>query len=109
MRNGFLGRDNTGRPSGKACLSGSVLSGCYRTQDFRNIVYFVIEQIKLARQTLDLRLCATIDFEIQFGAQSVFIVLAILAHHDDRRLKRGQYAEKQVEQDERIRIPCSAA
>ena len=36
--------------------------------------------------------------------QSVFGGLAVLRHHDDRRLNGGQHRQEQVEQDVRVRI-----
>src|SRR5438445_4428029 len=52
----------------------------------------------------DLQLCFQIDFVIVFRAQTVTRLRAVLAHHDDRRLHRGQAGENQVEQNEWIRI-----
>ena len=77
----------------------------FPAEQIGEIVDSLIEQIQLSRQPLDLGFGAAIDVEIEFAAQAVFGVLAILAHHDDRRLDGGEHGEKQVEQDERVGIP----
>src|ERR1035438_1680264 len=63
------------------------------------------KQIQLARQSLNLKLGSSVDGVIKLAAQTVLRVLAVLAHHDDRRLHRSQHRQKQIEQDKRIRIP----
>ena len=55
------------------------------------ILDLVQDQIHAARQGLNLRLRAPVDFEIQLAADAIFSVLPILAHHDDRRLNGGQH------------------
>jgi hypothetical protein len=47
-------------------------------QQIHDIVNLLIQQIHLARQALDLGLRATVDFKIQFTAQPIFGVQAIL-------------------------------
>ena len=62
------------------------------------------EVIQLVMEMANFKLCFEIDLVIIPRTQSVFRLLAILAHHDDRRLERSQTGEQQVQQDERIRI-----
>jgi hypothetical protein len=47
--------------------------------------------MQLARDRLDLRLGPPVHIEIQLATQTIFRVLAVLAHHDDRRLHRCQH------------------
>ncbi len=54
---------------------------------------------------LDLSFGAQVDVEVELAAQAVLGVLAVLAHHDDRRLDGGEHREKQIKQDEGIGIP----
>ena len=58
-------------------------------------------------QMADLKLGFQIDFVIVFRPQPVARLGAVLAHHDDRRLDRGETGENQIEKDERIRIEHS--
>ena len=74
-------------------------------QQILDVADLVGQQIEFVRQVLNLRLRAAVDVVVQFAAQPVLRVLPVLAHHDDRRLNRRQHREKQVQQDERIRIP----
>src|SRR5438067_13772941 len=60
-------------------------------------------------QMSNLELGFQIDFVIVFTAQTVARLGAILTHHDDRRLHRGQTGENQVEKNEWERIECSAS
>ena len=71
------------------------------------VVHFFVEEIQLAREGLYFGFGADVDVKIEFAAQTVFGVLAILAHHDDGGLNRGEHREEQVQQDERIVIPAS--
>src|SRR5262245_54894210 len=41
----------------------------------------------------------------EFAAQSVFRVLAVLAHHDDRRLNGGEHGEEKIQQNEWVGLP----
>ena len=41
---------------------------------------------------------------IEIGPEPVFFALAILRHHDDRRLQAGDHAEDEIEQDVGERI-----
>ncbi len=52
---------------------------------------FVVKHIELARKPLNFRFGAAIDVVIELTAEPVFRVLTILAHHNDRRLNRGQH------------------
>ena len=79
------------------------------SQQTTYIIHLFVQQIQFSRQPLNLRFGSPIHIEIQFAAQPVLSVLAILAHHDDRRLDRRQHGEKQVQQNKRVRIPSAAA
>ena len=57
---------------------------------------------------LDFGFGAAVDVVVEFAAHAILRVLAVLAHHDDRRLNGGEHREKQIEQDERIGIPGRA-
>ena len=46
---------------------------------------------------------------IVLGEQLVFRRLAVLAHHDDRRLKRCKRRQNEIQQDEGIRIEIGVA
>ena len=60
-------------------------------------------------QMPDLKLGFQIDFVIVFRAQTISRLGSVLAHHDDRRLDRGETGENQIEKDERIRIERSGS
>ena len=66
------------------------------------------EEVNLAAERLDFGFGAAVDFEVELGADAVFVVLAVLAHHDDRRLDGRKHGEKKVEQDERVGVPRRA-
>ncbi len=57
------------------------------------------EMVDFFMQFADLQLRLEIDFIIVFGPQAVFGFLAVLAHHDHRRLDGRETREHQVEQD----------
>src|SRR6266480_7138706 len=57
----------------------------------------------------NLQLGFQIDFVIVFRAQTVTRLGTVLAHHDDRRLHRGQAGENQIEENEWIRIERSGS
>jgi hypothetical protein len=63
-------------------------------QQIFDVAYLVSQQIELAGQTLNIRRGTTVDLVIQFAAQAILGVLAILAHHDDRRLDRSQHGKE---------------
>ena len=86
----------------RPCISPSA-------QHVLHVADLVGQQVQLAGQALNLRFGAAIHFEIEFAAQAVFRVLAVLAHHDDRRLDGRQHRQEKIEQDEGIRIPGSPA
>ena len=54
-----------------------------------DVGYNVGEEVELAAEGLDFGFGAAVDFEVEFAADAVFVVLAVLAHHDDRCLNRG--------------------
>src|ERR1051325_1270714 len=74
-----------------------------------HVVDLVAQEEELAGQILNLQFRAAIDVVVQLTAQAVLRVLPVLAHHNYRRLNRGQHREKQIEQDERIRVPRPGA
>ena len=48
------------------------------------------EVIQLVMEMANFKLCLEIDLVIMLRTKSVFCLLAILAHHDDRRLDCSQ-------------------
>src|SRR5205823_1335930 len=60
--------------------------------------------IHLLVQVPDLELRLEIDAVVAFGPQAVLRLEALLAHHDDGRLDRGEARQDQVEQDVGIGI-----
>src|SRR5215831_14870807 len=70
-----------------------------------NVSDLIAEQVQLARESLDLAFGTAVNFEVEFAAQPILGVLAILAHHDDGRLDGGEHRKDQVEKNERIGIP----
>src|SRR5229473_5743649 len=70
-----------------------------------NVVHLFPQQMELPPQTLNFGFGAAIHGIIQFAPHAVFPVLAVLAHHDHRRLDRRQQRQNQIQQDKRIRIP----
>src|SRR5262249_54152835 len=68
-------------------------------------VDLVIQQIQLACQALNLRLCATVNLKIKFTAQPVLCVLSILTHHDDWSLDSRHHGKEQIEENEWIWVP----
>ena len=74
-----------------------------------DVAYYVGEVVELAAEGLDFGFGAAVDFEVEFAAEAVAGVLAVLAHHDDRRLDGGEHGEEEVEQDEGVGVPGFAA
>src|SRR5215471_15050623 len=70
-----------------------------------DVAYLVDDEVEFARECLDFGFGAAVDIEVEFAAEAVLSVLAILAHHDDRRLEGGEHGEKEVEKDEGVGIP----
>ena len=56
-----------------------------------HIADLIGQQVQLIRETLNLRFGASIDVVVQLAAYAVFLVLTVLAHHDDRGLDGGQH------------------
>src|SRR5258708_7756317 len=52
------------------------------------------DQIQLASQSLNFRLRSPVYIEVELAANPIFLVLTVLAHHDDGSLNRGQHREK---------------
>src|SRR5580704_584317 len=96
-------------------LIGSICSGRveslrrFAPQQVVEIADLVAEGVELAGQSLNVGSGAAVDIEIEFAAQAIFEVLAVLAHHDNRSLNGGEHGKEQVEQDVRIRIPGGLA
>src|SRR5262245_42956028 len=55
-----------------------------------------------AQDRLDAELVLQVHLEVVLGEELVFGRLAVLAHHDDRRLQRRHRRQAQVEEDVRI-------
>ena len=55
-------------------------------------------------QRFDLDIGLEVDAEVLVRLPPVALAHAILRHHDDRRLHRGEARQQQVQQDERIRV-----
>jgi hypothetical protein len=70
-----------------------------------DVADFVGEEVDFAAESLNLGLGAAVDIEVQFAAQAVFLILAVLAHHDDGGLNGGEHRQKKVEQDEGVGVP----
>src|SRR5665213_115405 len=60
--------------------------------------------IDLFMQVPDFQFGFQIDPKIVFRPQTIFRLLPLLAHHDDRRLDRRQTRQNEIEQNVRIRI-----
>jgi hypothetical protein len=68
-------------------------------------VPLVVQQVvELLVQAGDLELGLEVHAEVLVGLAAVARGVAVLRHHDDRRLQRGHAGEQQVEQDEGVGI-----
>ena len=67
------------------------------------------ESVDFAAEGLDFRFGAAVDVEVEFGAEAVAGVLAVLTHHDDRGLDGGEHGEEEVQEDVGVRVPGFAA
>jgi hypothetical protein len=54
-----------------------------------DVAYLFAEEIEFSSQALNVRGGAAVHLKVEFTAQAIFRVLAILAHHDDGRLDGG--------------------
>jgi hypothetical protein len=63
------------------------------------------ELVHALGQGLDFGFGADVDLVVEFAADAVFGVLAVLAHHDDGGLDAGEHGEEEIEQDEGVGIP----
>ena len=61
--------------------------------------------MELAGEVLDLGFGAAVDVIVQFAAETVLHVLAVLTHHDDGGLDAGEHGEEEVEQDVGVGVP----
>jgi alditol oxidase len=78
-------------------------------EEFVYVVQFVVEGFQVAAQGLDFGLGADVYVEVEFAAEAVFFVLAVLAHHDDGGLDGGEHGEEEIEQDEGVGVPGVSA
>src|ERR1700753_2701958 len=69
------------------------------------VIHFIRDQIQLAGKGLNLRFGAAVDVVVKLAAYTVLLVLAVLAHHDDRSLNCGQHGKEEIQQDEGVWIP----
>ena len=93
-------RSSHRRRSTRSCM----ISSCNLLDLGQPLPLPVDEVVHLLVQVADLELGLEVDPVVVLRAQPVLRLLPLLAHHDDRRLHRGQAGEHQVEQDERIGI-----
>ena len=61
--------------------------------------------VDLLVQQLDLELGLDVDLAVVLGLLAVDVLLAVLAHHDDRRRVGGLERQREVQQDEGIGVP----
>src|SRR4051812_22878125 len=65
-----------------------------------DMVERILDQLSLVEQRADAQFGLQVHLIVEFAANTVFDVLAVLAHHDHRRLDCREHREEQVEQDE---------
>jgi hypothetical protein len=80
-----------------------------RAQFVVDVTNLLSEAIELPGHPLDLGRGAAVDVEIELAADAVLLILAILTHHDDRRLDGGDHRQDQIQQNEWVWIPCALA
>src|SRR5581483_2365044 len=85
-------------------MSGVELQAAVSDQSL-DIVELVGKQVELTRQPLNLEFGAAVYVVIQLAAQTVFLILPILAHHDDGRLHGGNHGKKEIQQNKWVGIP----
>src|SRR5260370_14102689 len=73
-------------------------------QQVLEISHLFPDQIQLPRHPLNFGLRTTVHGVVQFTAHAILHVLAVLAHHDDRRLDRREQRQNEIQQDKRIGI-----
>src|SRR5206468_2696082 len=66
--------------------------------------HVLLQLVEFTMELCDLKLGLQVDFIVEVRLEPVFDGLAILAHHDDGCLKGRQHEQKQIQQNERIRI-----
>jgi hypothetical protein len=64
-------------------------TGVFFAKQFFDVAYLLAKEIELSCQALNVGSGAAVHVEIEFAAQAILRILAILAHHDDGRLDRG--------------------
>ena len=65
----------------------------------------VVDEGEFTGEALNFRFGSSIHLVVELASQAILRVLAVLAHHDHRRLERGNHREKQIEQNEGVGIP----
>src|SRR5437867_2758865 len=78
-------------------------------QQILEVSHLVSQQIQFPRQALNLSLGAPVDGVVQLTTHAILHILAVLAHHNDRRLNRREQGQDEIQQDKRIRIPGGLA
>src|SRR5208283_2718513 len=81
----------------------------FLAQEFFYVGDAVADVVDLLRDTLNFSVGVAIDLEVEFTSHAVFMVLTVLAHHDDRCLEGSQHREKEIQQNERVGVPGLAA
>src|ERR1035441_2790823 len=82
---------------------------CFRTGRLSYQIFHILRLVdqdsQLLRQRFYFCFSTPVDIEIQLAPQTILYVLAVLTHHDHRRLNGGQHGQEQIHQNEWIRIP----
>lgn len=64
----------------------------------------IAQRVDLFVQAQDFQFGLQVHLIVVGGGLAVLFGLAVLRHHDDRRLERGQHRQDQVEQDEGVGV-----
>ncbi len=95
---GGVGRDPKSEHVRRAAVRRELLRGLARRPGRKSLVQMtvdvrnsVIDEVKLTREALNLRFRTAVYVVIQFAAEAVFRILAILAHHNHWRLNGSQH------------------
>jgi hypothetical protein len=64
----------------------------------------VAHLVELFVQRHDFDLCLEVNLVVMRCVDAVARALAVLRHHDDRRLQRCDHRQNEVEEDERVRV-----
>src|SRR5262249_39073628 len=85
------GAGPAGPPRRRGVWDGPCRSTPRRLQAIVEVVETLVDAIELRRELGDLALGLAVDGEIELAAQPILRVLAVLTHHDHRRLHGGQH------------------